>query len=106
VTPAGFEPATPRLGIWCSIQLSYGAVGCGDAQARYCRRPIEAIKVFAGERQKKARPEPGWKRKRMRNYNAVARILRAAPILGSTLNTVNGQTLLARSKLCSRCRLR
>ena len=24
-TPAGFEPATPRLGIWCSIQLSYGA---------------------------------------------------------------------------------
>src|SRR5688572_24525525 len=28
VTPAGFEPATPRLGIWCSIQLSYGAVGC------------------------------------------------------------------------------
>ncbi len=25
VTPAGFEPATPRLGIWCSILLSYGA---------------------------------------------------------------------------------
>ena len=24
--PAGFEPATPRLGIWCSIQLSYGTV--------------------------------------------------------------------------------
>ena len=23
VRPAGFEPATPRLGIWCSIQLSY-----------------------------------------------------------------------------------
>ena len=22
--PAGFEPTTPRLGIWCSIQLSYG----------------------------------------------------------------------------------
>jgi hypothetical protein len=22
--PAGFEPATPRLGIWCSILLSYG----------------------------------------------------------------------------------
>ena len=21
---AGFEPATPRLGIWCSILLSYG----------------------------------------------------------------------------------
>lgn len=25
VTPARFERATPRLGIWCSIQLSYGA---------------------------------------------------------------------------------
>ena len=24
VSPAGFEPTTPRLGIWCSIQLSYG----------------------------------------------------------------------------------
>jgi hypothetical protein len=22
--PAGFEPTAPRLGIWCSIQLSYG----------------------------------------------------------------------------------
>ena len=27
VSPAGFEPATPRLGIWCSILLSYGDVG-------------------------------------------------------------------------------
>ncbi len=24
VIPARFERATPRLGIWCSIQLSYG----------------------------------------------------------------------------------
>jgi hypothetical protein len=22
--PAGFEPTAPRLGIWCSIRLSYG----------------------------------------------------------------------------------
>ena len=22
--PAGLEPATPRLGIWCSIRMSYG----------------------------------------------------------------------------------
>lgn len=25
VTPVGLKPATPRTGIWCSIQLSYGA---------------------------------------------------------------------------------
>ena len=24
VRPAGFEPTAPRLGIWCSILLSYG----------------------------------------------------------------------------------
>ena len=24
VPPAGLEPTTPRLGIWCSILLSYG----------------------------------------------------------------------------------
>ena len=24
VTPTGFEPVAPRLGIWCSILLSYG----------------------------------------------------------------------------------
>src|SRR4051812_7073687 len=24
VSPAGFEPTAPRLGIWCSILLSYG----------------------------------------------------------------------------------
>lgn len=24
VRPTGFEPMAPRLGIWCSILLSYG----------------------------------------------------------------------------------
>ena len=29
--PAGFDPTTPRLGIWCSIRLSYGRLKrCGD----------------------------------------------------------------------------
>ena len=27
VTPARFERAAPRLGIWCSIRLSYGVPG-------------------------------------------------------------------------------
>lgn len=26
-SPAGFEPTAPRLGIWCSIRLSYGDTG-------------------------------------------------------------------------------
>ena len=26
VIPSGFEPLAPRLGIWCSIQLSYGTI--------------------------------------------------------------------------------
>ena len=30
VTPAGLEPATIRLEGECSIQLSYGAIACGD----------------------------------------------------------------------------
>jgi hypothetical protein len=25
--PTGFEPVAPRLGIWCSIRLSYGRIG-------------------------------------------------------------------------------
>jgi hypothetical protein len=27
--PTGFEPVTPRLGIWCSIRLSYGRLQSG-----------------------------------------------------------------------------
>ena len=27
VRPTGFEPVAPRLGIWCSILLSYGRAG-------------------------------------------------------------------------------
>src|SRR3954468_6064512 len=34
VSPAGFEPTAPRLGIWCSIQLSYG-----DTPPSYTRLP-------------------------------------------------------------------
>lgn len=34
VRPAGFEPATPRLGIWRSILLSYGRKGEGDVKTR------------------------------------------------------------------------
>ena len=26
VIPGGFEPPAPRLGIWCSIRLSYGTM--------------------------------------------------------------------------------
>ena len=31
VTQAGFEPATPSSGGWCSIQLSYWATRAGGA---------------------------------------------------------------------------
>ena len=33
MSPAGFEPTAPRLGIWCSIRLSYGDATCGLAQS-------------------------------------------------------------------------
>ncbi len=46
VTPARFERAAPRLGIWCSIRLSYGvpngaiaASACGAISARMAARP-------------------------------------------------------------------
>ena len=35
VTPAGLKPATVRTGIWCSIQLSYGA-----KQLQCCIMPL------------------------------------------------------------------
>ncbi len=34
VIPGGFEPPAPRLGIWCSIRLSYGTTGTRLAQNR------------------------------------------------------------------------
>ncbi len=30
VRPTGFEPMAPRLGIWCSILLSYGRTQNGS----------------------------------------------------------------------------
>jgi hypothetical protein len=41
-TPTGFEPVTPRLGIWCSIHLSYGAVIGTDGFAHHFARSIVA----------------------------------------------------------------
>lgn len=32
--PAGFEPAAPRLGIWCSILLSYETINGADKGTR------------------------------------------------------------------------
>lgn len=40
MSPAGFEPTAPRLGIWCSIRLSYG-----DAN-RPLARPEPSAKAF------------------------------------------------------------
>lgn len=33
VIPTGFEPVTPRLGIWCSILLSYGTTRLLDSKS-------------------------------------------------------------------------
>lgn len=38
VRPTGFEPVAPRLGIWCSILLSYGRVGLNRAVPGEYRR--------------------------------------------------------------------
>lgn len=35
VIPARFERATPRLGIWCSILLSYGTTAVSSIQNRH-----------------------------------------------------------------------
>ena len=32
-SPAGFEPTAPRLGIWCSIRLSYGDISASSTTA-------------------------------------------------------------------------
>ena len=41
-TPAGFEPTAPRLGIWCSIRLSYGVTSSRYSQNRGRRQPSSA----------------------------------------------------------------
>jgi hypothetical protein len=45
MSPAGFEPTAPRLGIWCSILLSYGDIRRFIAHSRALvtarkRRPV------------------------------------------------------------------
>ena len=48
VRPTGFEPMAPRLGIWCSILLSYGrpmrALG-GEAPSRNCPEGIGLLRT-------------------------------------------------------------
>ena len=44
VRPTGFEPMAPRLGIWCSILLSYGRPACflsGPWREGKCCRPVQ-----------------------------------------------------------------
>src|SRR5262249_9312972 len=42
-TPTGFEPVTPRLGIWCSIHLSYGAVFVTELAHLFTRSTSAAL---------------------------------------------------------------
>src|SRR3546814_1449069 len=44
VSPTGFEPVTPRLGIWCSILLSYEDVPAYVAQTAIRRHTARAIR--------------------------------------------------------------
>jgi hypothetical protein len=43
VRPTGFEPMAPRLGIWCSILLSYGRAACGFRRPRQCLQLPDGI---------------------------------------------------------------
>lgn len=44
VIPARFERATPRLGIWCSILLSYGTTT--NLQSFYTILPLVLLFIF------------------------------------------------------------
>lgn len=53
VRPAGVEPAAPRLGIWCSILLSYGRMNIALRHGRILLKAKDKGKPFRIRQQKK-----------------------------------------------------
>ena len=80
MTPTRFERVTPRLGIWCSILLSYGAGRL--RRARFSYSGSAALRKLgnaaAGEAEEVVRGEPEHRDRRAGGRLKVRKLLKIA----------------------------